>query len=237
MRSLLRSEGSWAYRAMLLVSVFAVALGVSARVYHLGFPSRILWDEKYFPDGDRFDIDREGGYHLPFGHSIHFCLGAPLARIEVQAVVGADDEGGGPPGAVSVDDLEDSAQPVIDHRELGAVLRPQPAAEAARAARHRPAARIAGQRLGEVVEALGQLPHRRGIGARVSVVYRGGMSFRENNGGGGGEDKSQGSEPLHFGIGTAGQAGVKVFGPSGAIDTVRGVAANSTITVVEGSTR
>ena len=34
---------------MLLVSVFAVALGVSARIYHLGFPSRILWDEKYFP--------------------------------------------------------------------------------------------------------------------------------------------------------------------------------------------
>jgi dolichyl-phosphate-mannose-protein mannosyltransferase len=49
MRSLLGSEGSWAYRATLLVSVFAVALGVSARVYHLGFPSRILWDEKYFP--------------------------------------------------------------------------------------------------------------------------------------------------------------------------------------------
>ncbi len=45
----MRSEGSWAYRAMLLVSVFAVALGVSARIYHLGFPSRILWDEKYFP--------------------------------------------------------------------------------------------------------------------------------------------------------------------------------------------
>jgi dolichyl-phosphate-mannose-protein mannosyltransferase len=45
----LRSEGSWAYRAMLLVSIFAVALGVSARIYHLGFPSKILWDEKYFP--------------------------------------------------------------------------------------------------------------------------------------------------------------------------------------------
>ena len=45
----MRSEGSWAFRAMLLVSVFAVALGVSARIYHLGFPSRILWDEKYFP--------------------------------------------------------------------------------------------------------------------------------------------------------------------------------------------
>src|SRR5215204_916718 len=49
MRSLLSQDRSWAYRAMLLVTVFAVALGVWARVYHLGFPSRILWDERYFP--------------------------------------------------------------------------------------------------------------------------------------------------------------------------------------------
>jgi dolichyl-phosphate-mannose-protein mannosyltransferase len=34
---------------MLLISVCAVALGVWARDYHLGFPPSILWDEKYFP--------------------------------------------------------------------------------------------------------------------------------------------------------------------------------------------
>ena len=34
---------------MLLLSVCAVALGVLARVYHLGFPPNILWDERYFP--------------------------------------------------------------------------------------------------------------------------------------------------------------------------------------------
>jgi len=34
---------------MLLIGVCTVALGVWARVYHLGFPSQILWDEKYFP--------------------------------------------------------------------------------------------------------------------------------------------------------------------------------------------
>ena len=34
---------------MLLVSVSAVALGVWARLYRLGFPERILWDERYFP--------------------------------------------------------------------------------------------------------------------------------------------------------------------------------------------
>jgi dolichyl-phosphate-mannose-protein mannosyltransferase len=49
MRSLLSHDRSWAYRSMLLVTVCAVVLGVWARVYHLGFPSRILWDERYFP--------------------------------------------------------------------------------------------------------------------------------------------------------------------------------------------
>jgi dolichyl-phosphate-mannose-protein mannosyltransferase len=34
---------------MLLISVCTVALGVWAREYHLGFPPRILWDERYFP--------------------------------------------------------------------------------------------------------------------------------------------------------------------------------------------
>src|SRR5919199_5776781 len=49
MRSLLSHDRSWAYRSMLLVSVIALAIGVWARVYHLGFPPKILWDEKYFP--------------------------------------------------------------------------------------------------------------------------------------------------------------------------------------------
>ena len=34
---------------MLLVSLCAVALGVWARLYHLGFPPSVLWDERYFP--------------------------------------------------------------------------------------------------------------------------------------------------------------------------------------------
>src|SRR5262249_41641384 len=52
--------------------------------------------------------------------------------------------------------------------------------------------------------------NRSGIGARVTVTYTGGMSYRQNNGGGGGEYASQGSEPLHFGIGTATEATVEV---------------------------
>jgi cytochrome P450 len=43
-------------------------------------------DAALFPDPDRVDVTRRGPAHLTFGHGAHFCVGAPLAKMELQIV-------------------------------------------------------------------------------------------------------------------------------------------------------
>jgi cytochrome P450 len=43
-------------------------------------------DSRHFDDADCFDIERRSTDHLAFGHGIHYCLGASLARLEARII-------------------------------------------------------------------------------------------------------------------------------------------------------
>jgi cytochrome P450 len=44
-------------------------------------------DAKQFPNPNAFDIARNPNPHLAFGHGIHFCIGAPLSRLEARVAL------------------------------------------------------------------------------------------------------------------------------------------------------
>jgi cytochrome P450 len=46
-------------------------------------------DRAQFPDPDRPDLGRDTSGHVAFGHGVHYCLGAPLARMEAEVALGA----------------------------------------------------------------------------------------------------------------------------------------------------
>lgn len=46
-------------------------------------------DERKFPDADVFQIGRGSTDHLGYGSGVHFCLGAPLARMQLLGIFGA----------------------------------------------------------------------------------------------------------------------------------------------------
>jgi len=53
----------------------------------LAFTNAANRDGAVFSDPDKMDFSRAPNPHMAFGHGIHFCLGAPLARLEGQIAV------------------------------------------------------------------------------------------------------------------------------------------------------
>jgi cytochrome P450 len=83
-------EEIWRYdtpvqRGWKLATVDAEIAGCRVRAGELvlPMPGAANRDPDQFPDPHVFDITRKDNRHLAFGYGIHFCIGAPLARIEV----------------------------------------------------------------------------------------------------------------------------------------------------------
>jgi hypothetical protein len=84
------------------------------------------------------------------------------------------------------------------------------------------------------IKLIGSMSNRDAMGAKVTLQAGGQRQFREMNGGGGGQFYSQGSGPLHFGLGVVDRTeSVTIKWPSGIIQTLENIVSNQSITVVE----
>lgn len=77
---------AWRRKTMQAVEIGGVSVPTDAKLLLLlGAANR---DPTVFPDPDRFDTHRQNAKeHLSFGHGPHFCLGAPLGRLEARVVL------------------------------------------------------------------------------------------------------------------------------------------------------
>jgi cytochrome P450 len=77
---------AWRRRTTQAVEIGGVPVPAEANLLLLlGSANR---DSAVFEDPERFDIHRQNAReHLSFGHGAHFCLGAPLARLEARVVL------------------------------------------------------------------------------------------------------------------------------------------------------
>jgi cytochrome P450 len=62
------------------VTIEGVTIPADALIF--GWLASANRDERQFPEPERFDITRTANRHIAFGHGIHFCVGAPLSRLE-----------------------------------------------------------------------------------------------------------------------------------------------------------
>ncbi len=65
-----------------MIEIAGITIPIGALVY--GLISSANRDDTEFQHPDRLDLGREKNRHLAFGQGIHYCLGAPLARLEGQ---------------------------------------------------------------------------------------------------------------------------------------------------------
>ena len=65
-------------------------------------------DGRVFAEPQRFDVHRRPNPHLTFGHGVHFCLGAPLARLEARVALRLMFE--------RYRDIEPAADEPVEHR-------------------------------------------------------------------------------------------------------------------------
>ncbi len=89
-------EESLRFRPPVQATIRSVAQDLELRGQQLKRGQRVaVWlaaanrDPAEFPDPETFDIGRTPNRHLSFGQGIHFCLGAPLARLETKVALAA----------------------------------------------------------------------------------------------------------------------------------------------------